>query len=152
MTDKLIKTQRASFPRRLGAMFYDTLLLLGVYFVAGIPLVILSAQTREIPWVKLLIQVYLLAVGVTYFIGFWRVGGQTLGMRAWRLRLASNSGSPTLLKLLKRLGASLLSWLPAGAGFLWIIVDRKREALHDKISGTYIILDQVVVKPIDKPD
>jgi uncharacterized RDD family membrane protein YckC len=36
----------------------------------------------------------------------------------------------------------VLSLALAGLGFLWCIFDRERRALHDHLSGTYVILDE----------
>ncbi len=133
----------ASFPRRLGAMFYDTLLLLALLFVAAIPLPLIPAETRENFWIEWLIRGYLLAVIGIYLVGSWRSGGQTLGMRTWRLRVVDRHGTtPETGALLIRFAASILSWVPAGAGFLWILCNRRREAFHDRVSGTYVVLDR----------
>lgn len=124
-------------------MFYDTLLLIALLLVAAIPLPLIPETTREDFWIEWLIRGYLLAVIGLYLVWSWRRGGQTLGMRTWRLRIVDRHGeTPSTGALLIRFAASMLSWVPAGAGFLWILCNRRREALHDRISGTYVILDQ----------
>ena len=37
--------------------------------------------------------------------------------------------------------ASLLSLAPVGLGWLWCLFDRERRALHDHLSGTYVIVE-----------
>jgi len=40
-----------------------------------------------------------------------------------------------------RFVALLLSLLPVGLGWLWCLFDRERRALHDHLSGTYVIVE-----------
>ncbi|MGB5613384.1 MAG: RDD family protein, partial [Sedimenticolaceae bacterium] len=76
-----------------------------------------------------------------FFSWFWTHGGQTLGMRAWRLKLLDSEGDPVTLKLsLIRLGAALLSALPLGLGYLWVLIDRDGLAWHDRLSRTRLVV------------
>ena len=70
----------------------------------------------------------------------WRRGGQTLGMRPWRLKVvAAESTSPSWKALWKRYAMATLSLLLGGLGFWWAWVDRDRLTWHDRISGTRMI-------------
>ncbi len=121
-------------------MLYDGLLLFAVLMLAAVPLVFIDEAVREWTPVEWCIRAYLLTVCFAYFAGFWRFGGQTLGMRAWRLRLqARDGGAPGTRALTVRFAAAILSWLPVGAGYLWILFNARREALHDRLSGTVIL-------------
>jgi uncharacterized RDD family membrane protein YckC len=40
----------------------------------------------------------------------------------------------------RRLASALLSLLPLGLGFFWILVDRDRRAWHDRLSRTRIVV------------
>lgn len=132
--------------RRLAAMLYDTLLIFGLLLLASmmvtLPVGILLGESAAgalpgNPWFRL----WLALVAPLFFLLFWHKGGQTLGMRSWRLRVVRNDGQPlTWRDALKRLLACLLSWLPLGLGFLWILVDRDRFAWHDRLSGTRLVL------------
>jgi uncharacterized RDD family membrane protein YckC len=85
-------------------------------------------------------QLFLLLVALAFFVGFWMHGGQTLGMRAWRLRLQNDDGgAPTLKQLLIRFCVAPLSWSAAGLGFLWSLADPQRRTWHDLASGTAIV-------------
>jgi uncharacterized RDD family membrane protein YckC len=85
---------------------------------------------------------YLLCIAFAILGWFWVHGGQTLGMRAWRLRLvsATNNGPVSWQQALKRFAAALLSWCCLGAGFLWALFDREKRTWHDRLSGTRLIL------------
>ena len=127
----------AGLLRRLGSMVYDWLVLAGVLMVAAFPVVMLARDALPHPPWRTLFQGYLLLVAVTYFGGFWVHGGQTPGMRAWRLTLTTHTGQDVSWKqALLRLLAAVLSSLPAGLGWLWMLVDRQGLAWHDRISGT----------------
>lgn len=127
--------------RRLGAIFYDSLLLLAVLFVAGLPLPLIPESVRLDPWVRYATLAYLLLVSFVFFGWFWTHGGQTLGMRAWRLRVISEDGEPVgWQRAGRRFAWSILSWAAAGLGFLWSLADRQRLAWHDRLSGTRLIL------------
>jgi uncharacterized RDD family membrane protein YckC len=75
-----------------------------------------------------------------YAVISWRRGGQTLGMRPWRLQVvAADGGAPSWRALCVRYAAATFSLLLAGLGFWWAWVDRKRLTLHDRASGTRMI-------------
>ena len=85
----------------------------------------------------------LLLVSFGYFGLSWRRGGQTIGMRAWRLRLVDARGDlPRWRALVVRAVVAVLSLAAAGAGFLWSLLDRERRSWHDLASGTRIVRAQ----------
>ncbi|HSD96209.1 MAG TPA: RDD family protein [Sulfuricaulis sp.] len=127
--------------RRLGAMAYDILLLLALLMMLSYPYVWLTGGAKPGLFVKTLYQLYLLAICFLFYGGFWVRGGQTLGMRTWRIKLVrSDGGSITWMIALKRFAYALLSLLCFGLGFLWVLYDRDKLAWHDRWSGTRLIL------------
>jgi uncharacterized RDD family membrane protein YckC len=76
-----------------------------------------------------------------YFILNWLRSGQTLGMRAWRLRAVSDLGKPLNLAaaVLRSIGG-FVAWAPAALGVLWLYWDRDHLALHDRASKTRVVL------------
>ena len=132
-----------SLLRRLAAMAYDALALFGVLVVAAAILVIplgVGAGYR-IPSDNLGFRLYLLAVILGYFAWPWTKGGQTLGMRAWRIRvLRADGGELRWRDALLRLAVACLSWAPLGLGFVWVLVDRERLAWHDRLSATRLVM------------
>jgi uncharacterized RDD family membrane protein YckC len=90
----------AKLLRRLAAIIYDSLLLGGVLIVAsalawglmaallGSEAVTLHNPLRSNPF----FQTYLLLVCFFFYGGSWVRGGQTLGMRAWRLQVRRTDG------------------------------------------------------------
>jgi uncharacterized RDD family membrane protein YckC len=88
-----------------------------------------------------LFRCYLLGVIVGFFCWFWLRGGQTLGMRAWRVMLVRDDGAPlTLRDALLRQAAALLSWASLGVGFAWSLFDAQRLTWHDKLTATRLVM------------
>jgi uncharacterized RDD family membrane protein YckC len=142
MTDTAVTSPFSSpgLLRRLGAMAYDSLLLLALLMMLSYPYVWLTGGAKPGLLVKTLYQFYLLAICFLFYGGFWVRGGQTLGMRTWRIKLVRNDGGPiTWNDALKRFASALLSLLCLGLGFLWVIYDRDKLAWHDRLSGTRLV-------------
>ena len=81
-----------------------------------------------------------LCLVTAYFVVFHACGGQTIGKMFLGLRVRSQ-GSEFLsfgVSFLRFTGY-LLSALPVGAGFLWAVLDKNQEALHDKLALTEVV-------------
>ena len=75
-----------------------------------------------------------------YAVLSWRRGGQTLGMRPWRLKVVDGDGLPPTIKALWiRYSVGSISLLLGGLGFWWAWLDRERLTWHDRASGTRLI-------------
>lgn len=81
---------------------------------------------------------YLLILG--YFAICWSLVGFTPGMWLMGLRVVRKNGElPGFFRSLARVFLFSLSALVFFLGFLWVIFDRRRQAWHDKIVGTYVV-------------
>ena len=61
-------------------------------------------------------------------------------MRAWRLRLQRTDGRPvTIWQALLRFMAAIPSLAFAGLGLFWMLLDRDRMAVHDRISESVVV-------------
>jgi uncharacterized RDD family membrane protein YckC len=126
-------------------MLYDSLLLLALCMVATFAFLpftggeALTSATH--PLLERVYQLVLVAITTGYFGLFWTRRGQTIGMKSWRLQLRRlDEGPPTWRDASLRLAAAVLSWLPAGLGFLWSALDAQGRAWHDRLSGTRLVL------------
>lgn len=127
--------------RRLAAILYDWLLVVGVMIVASLPVVWLMGGAPKNWAAQAAFRLFLLAIVFAFFAWFWTHGGQTLGMRVWRLRLVSADGGPVSWQQAgRRFLAAALSLGCLGLGFLWVMHDRERRAWHDRLSGTRLLL------------
>lgn len=124
----------AGLLRRLAAVFYDGLLLLAMLMLSTAVLLVFT-RAEAIRAGNPFFRLYLLIIIWLFFAGFWTRDGQTLGMRAWRLKLESRTGDKiTWRQASLRLAAATLSWAVFGLGYLWVIFDRDRLAWHDRLS------------------
>ena len=115
--------------RHFAAMFYDWFLLIAVILVAvtlfTVPVGMLfgSDSTEALlthPVSKLAYQLYLLSVGLFFYVWFWVHGGQTLGLKVWKLKLINTDGhTPTYRQALLRIMIACITCLPFGFGFFW---------------------------------
>jgi uncharacterized RDD family membrane protein YckC len=103
----------AGFWVRLGAMLMDIMLLVFVSWGLAI---------------------------LVYFIGFWTWRGQTLGQMATHIKVVRADGQPMDLGVATlRFVGLLVCGLTLGIGFLFIVFDKRKRGLHDRIAGTYVI-------------
>ena len=79
--------------RRLAAMLYDSFLVLGIVIISLLPAPLIDEALRLSLQGKIMIRMYLLGVVFMFFGWFWTHRGQTLGMRAWRIKLVSERGT-----------------------------------------------------------
>ncbi|MEW8026153.1 MAG: RDD family protein [Candidatus Thiodiazotropha sp.] len=126
--------------RRLAAILYDGLLLIALLFVATAMITLPFGNPSGA--MLLIFQFFIFGIiPLLFFIGFWIRGGQTLGMRAWRLKLIRMDGGEVgWSDALKRHFAALLSVMVFGLGFIWILVDPQKLAWHDRLSKTRLII------------
>jgi uncharacterized RDD family membrane protein YckC len=83
---------------------------------------------------------------VLFYTWFWTHGGQTLGMRAWRIRVHRDDGAPLRWRdALLRFGAAWLAVLPVGWGYWSSLFDAEKRCWHDRITRTRV--SEVVSRP-----
>lgn len=126
----------ASLMRRLGAILYDSLLVLALVILATLAFIGLrGGESVEIGdgWY----QITLVVIAYLFYAGFWSRHGRTLGMQSWRLQLETGNGEkPNFARSSLRFFAAALSLVPLGLGFWWQLWDKDGLAWHDRLSGT----------------
>lgn len=127
---------------RLAAVLYDLLPLLGLWFVAAVLALVVTGGALDTHALagKLLVQALALALSAAYFVASWSSAGQTIGMRAWKIRVVAIQGSrlPWPRALLRFLVA-LVSLAALGAGFWWALFDAQRRTWHDIAAGSRLV-------------
>jgi len=128
------------FWRRLAAAIYDLILLIAVFFVAIA--LLLPLTSGEAITCKPCLYVYLLTISFLFYGWFWTHGGQTLGLKAWKIRVLTLDQKPiNWNQAFIRFSVALLSWGMFGLGFLWILFDKNRCGWHDHLSQTAVFFD-----------
>ena len=107
---------------------------------ASVGLVLSLAGSLDPRWVKVTLAGGAWGVVVTvYFVSFWTATGQTPGMRIMRMRVVrADGGRLSVWRSLARLVGLVLAIIPLFAGFLPVLVDRRRRALPDYLAGTVV--------------
>jgi uncharacterized RDD family membrane protein YckC len=80
-------------------------------------------------------------IGALVILLFWAERQGTPGKLVLGLRIvdAETGGTPTIRRLVLRYVGYLVSALPLGLGYLWVIWDPRRQGWHDKMAGTLVI-------------
>lgn len=134
-TDSSIKY--AGLFRRLLAIIYDLFLLIALLFIATAFAMVFNQGDAIEPGQPLYpyYLVYLLTVSFAFFGWFWTHGGQTLGMKTWKIRLQQTDGQSISWQLaLIRFFTAILSWSLLGMGFIWSLFQPQKRAWHDMAS------------------
>jgi uncharacterized RDD family membrane protein YckC len=121
-------------PRRLASMLYEAVLVFAVAFFAGFAFHFASAGAPLEGWLRHVHQLFVAGVLAAYFLWCWLRGGQTLAMKAWRVRLVGATPGRALLRFVLAL---LL--VPTGISIVWALFDRERQFLHDRLAGTRLV-------------
>jgi uncharacterized RDD family membrane protein YckC len=132
---------KPGFFRRLAVILYDLLLLIAVLFVATALILPLNAG-KAFTGQQFFFPLYLLLVSFVFYAWFWTHGGQTLGLRAWKLKVLTLDRKPINWKqAILRFTVALFSWAVCGLGFLWIFFDKNQYSWHDNLSKTALFFD-----------
>ena len=130
----------AGLIRRLAALVYDSLLIAALLMLVTLIFVAVRGGDPVEPGNPIFQLALIVTVG-GFFTGFWVRGGQTLGMRAWRLKVEQKSGDALTWKVaVIRFLAGIVSVLPFGAGMIWSLFDPEGLTVHDRIAGTRVRL------------
>ena len=123
------------------AIIYDLFLLIALLFVATAVAMIVNDGKAIEPGQDIypFYVAYLLAISFGFYGWFWTHGGQTLGMKTWKIKLQQMDGKPVTWPLaLLRFVTAMLSWAAAGLGFLWSLHDPLKRCWHDIASNTVV--------------
>jgi uncharacterized RDD family membrane protein YckC len=132
----------ARLARRLVALGYDSLLVAALLFFFLLALSMARGARGGGPPGKPWIWASAVTIALLFFCGFWTHGGQTSGMRAWRIRVVREDGGPVGWRsALLRFVAAWASALPLGLGYWWSLFDPQRRCWHDRLSRTAVVFE-----------
>ena len=134
----------ASLWLRLAAAIYDLFPLIALWMAtAALALLVAGGHVDPahptIEW-RIGLRSALLVVTAGYFVISWARGGQTIGMRAWRLRVVGEDGAAlTWPRALLRFVVACVSLGAVGIGFLWCLFDARKRSWHDIASRSVLV-------------
>jgi len=133
MNTSLLEYPSAGLLRRSAAMVYDLMILIAIWM--AITAAHLAIVGPEAPSLFPL----LLSGTFMFYYWFWTHGGQTLGMRAWRLKVVDSNldGRPlSFSSCVVRFTAAILSLLCLGLGYAAVLFNPEKNTWHDNLSDT----------------
>lgn len=134
---------RASLWRRLAALGYDALIVLALLMLFTLIInAIFAAITGSFPgeYPAHIVLSLIFIICFFYYSHSWRKGGQTIGMKAWRLLLVNDNAKPLQLsQCMLRTAAGFFSIMLAGLGFWWALIDKQQRTWHDIASYTHVV-------------
>jgi uncharacterized RDD family membrane protein YckC len=134
----------AALWRRIAALIYDVFPLIGLWMITAFAYLFALGghyDPARPEWgTRLGLQLTLLLVTAAYFVISWARIGQTIGMRAWKLKLLRNDGAKVgVLPATARFFLAPLLLAMAGVGFWWALFDPQKRTLHDRVCGTVMV-------------
>jgi uncharacterized RDD family membrane protein YckC len=168
MTVSIPQARPAHLGWRLLALVYDLFPVFALVLAFGAVVTALAAaighpDLSALPWMGPLIVFGAWSAAGAYFVLSWSRGGQTLGMRPWRLKVVAIDGTlASRMTLVRRyafatvpaiLSIGLVALVPGiepllpfliGAGIaalgpLWSLLGRDGTALYDRLAGTHFV-------------
>ncbi len=123
---------------RLMAGVVDGSLILATVLAAAVAAVSHAKTLPNMHEAAICLALGLLVAGGAYEAVSLTLGSSTPGMKYAQISLCTFDGQiPTRAQRRRRLAALLLSVLPVGFGFGWILFDDNHLTWHDRLSGTY---------------
>ena len=136
--------------RRLAAIIYDTVLLIGIWIVVGflVTRAFGIEQARTIEGKEVILNPYyqyamfasMLGSAFLFFGWFWTHSGQTLGMQAWKIKVQNADGAAiNWRQVALRYIAGPFALAPLALGYLWMLFDREHRTWPDLVSHSVVV-------------
>ena len=119
-------------------MIYDFFLVVAIWILTTIVVIAFLTEGETVTGVPF--QLMLLGEIFVFYAYFWKIKGQTLGMQVWKIRAENEQGETlTFLDSVLRFGFATITMAPLGLGFFWMVLDRERLTLYDRLSKTRVV-------------
>lgn len=131
----------AGLMRRLLALLYDSILIIGIYMSYVILVTYLNGSALESQLEILFLQFSFIIFIFLFYCYFWKFNnGQTLGMQVWKIKLVSSGNEEiNINKMVLRCALSMIFSLVFLSNFIFIIFNKERKTLGDYFSNTKLL-------------
>ncbi len=136
---------RPNLLRHIAVIAYDLFLLIAVLLVAALIVVAVNGG-QAISTGNPFFLSYLILVSFLFYGWFWTHGGQTIGMRSWKVRIISHGDNISWNQCFRRFITALISYPILGIGLWWQYISHTRATWPDLCSGTRLHYDKDAVK------
>jgi uncharacterized RDD family membrane protein YckC len=134
----------AGVGQRLASYLVDAVVLIIIYialiFLFGVQIEKEAIAGGDFSTTFYAVYVLMAAIGIGYFTYFFGKG-QTPGMKLVEIKLIRADGVEPVgyKKGFFRWVGMEISGMVLLLGYIWILIDKKKQGWHDKIAGTYVV-------------
>ena len=131
--------QNASRLKLLAACVYELLLLIALWMLCTWAFISLFGEaTTGIK--RYFMQFLLWAITGAYFVFCWHKSGQTLATKTWKIKLVNRQNNRlNYQQAIVRYALAGALMLAGGLSIFWMLVDKDRLFLHDRLLKTRFI-------------
>ena len=123
------------------AMAYDTFLIVSMWMVLAFIIIYPMGQATDGEQGRYIMLPLMLLSNGFFYGWFWSHGGQTLGMRVWRIKATGyNSEKMSRAQIGLRYVLSVIGFLFFMVSYFWVFFDSQKRTLAERLSGTRSIL------------
>ncbi len=127
--------------KHIAAFVYDIFPVVGILIVtSGLTLILRTGN--EVQAHTHWFQALILCEISLYYIYFWKVGGQTIGMKAWKIQIVPNDKRKEQLSWKQaslRFIVGVLSTAFLGLGLFWKYFSKEGKSWMDLVSDSHTI-------------
>ncbi len=126
--------------KHFAAFVYDIFPILGILILTSGTILVFRSGNDVQPYTWWFILITYLEVAL-YYIYSWKIGGQTIGMKAWKIKLKSLNEQEqiTWAQSTFRFIAGVVSTLLLGAGIFWKLFSNEQKSWMDLISSSLTV-------------
>jgi uncharacterized RDD family membrane protein YckC len=133
-----VNKKSPSLIRLYGSLIYELFALVPLWMITGFIFIYFFDGFFGV-YQRLIFQIFLWLTSGIYLTYCWTRSGQTLAMRAWKLKITSASGLLTFPLAWRRYIFATFGTLLGGVSFIWALTNKKHFYLHDQILKNYFI-------------
>ena len=126
--------------KHFASFLYDIFPLIGLFIVTSL-IVAIIRKGDIVAQHTLWFDVLIFSEMILYYVYSWKLGGQTLGMRAWKIKIIPSDErlNLTWLQALIRFIIGVASTLLLGMGLFWKLVSKNNQSWMDLASRSKTI-------------
>ena len=129
--------QNTALWKHFAAFIYDIFPIVGMFLLTTF-IVVLIRHGEEVKPHTLWFDLIVITELAFYYTYSWKIGGQTLGMRAWKFKIIPNQNQATMTwpQTSLRFLVGIISTLLLGSGLFWALFSKEKRTWMDLVSDS----------------
>lgn len=140
--------------QRIAASLIDWVILIIIFGLPTLLISVIVAATAA-QFLNLISNILSIAISLGYYVFYQKAATQTLGKKTMGIRVVDAQGNtPSLMTFfLREIIGKMVSAIILMIGYLMILWDGRKQGLHDKIAGTFVVKVQpeTTIQPPQQP-